>query len=61
VVTVTEATGVKQLLDGWGKLGQDYFVARGEYYSLYPHYMLGTIADRNHTVVRDLSGMTTLG
>jgi hypothetical protein len=30
---------------------------RGEYYGLYPHYMLGTIADRNHTVVRDLSGL----
>lgn len=30
---------------------------RHEYYSLYPHYMLGTIADRNHTVVRDLSGL----
>ena len=33
---------------------------RGEYYSLYPHYMLGTIADRNHTVVRDLSGLRPL-
>jgi hypothetical protein len=33
---------------------------RGEYYSLYPHYMLGTIADRNHTVTRDLSGLTKL-
>jgi hypothetical protein len=31
-----------------------------EYYSLYPHYMLGTIADRNHTVVRDLSGLSPL-
>lgn len=30
---------------------------RHEYYSLYPHYMLGTIADRNHTVARDLSGL----
>lgn len=35
--------------------------SRGEYYSLYPHYMLGTIADRNHTVTRDLSGLTPLG
>jgi Icc protein len=34
---------------------------RHEYYSLYPHYMLGTIADRNHTVVRDLSGLRPLG
>jgi 3',5'-cyclic-AMP phosphodiesterase len=34
---------------------------RGEYYGLYPHYMLGTIADRNHTVVRDLSGLRPLG
>ncbi len=34
--------------------------SRGEYYSLYPHYMLGTIADRNHTVVRDLSGLEPL-
>jgi 3',5'-cyclic-AMP phosphodiesterase len=34
--------------------------SRHEYYSLYPHYMLGTIADRNHTVVRDLSGLTPL-
>jgi Icc protein len=33
---------------------------RHEYYSLYPHYMLGTIADRNHTVVRDLSGLSPL-
>lgn len=32
--------------------------SRGEYYGLYPHYMLGTIADRNHTVVRDLSGLS---
>ena len=24
------------------------------------HYMLGTIADRNHTVVRDLSGLRLL-
>ncbi len=33
---------------------------RGEYFDIYPHYTLGTIADRNHTVVRDLSGLTTL-
>jgi hypothetical protein len=30
------------------------------HYSLYPHYMLGTTADRNHTVTRDLSGLTKL-
>lgn len=34
---------------------------RHEYYGLYPHHMLGTIADRNHTVIRDLSGLTPLG
>jgi 3',5'-cyclic AMP phosphodiesterase CpdA len=27
----TEATQVKQMLDGWGKLGTDYFVARGNH------------------------------
>jgi hypothetical protein len=27
---------------------------------LYPHYMLGTIADLNHTVTRDLSGLAAL-
>jgi hypothetical protein len=43
------------LARAWGQC------TRGEYYSLYPHYMLGTIADRNHTVVRDLSGLTPLG
>jgi hypothetical protein len=30
---------------------------RGEYFGLYPAYALGTIADRNHTVVRDFSGL----
>ena len=30
---------------------------RGEYFGLYPNFTLGTIADRNHTVVRDLSGL----
>src|SRR6266511_1601681 len=30
---------------------------RGEYLGLYPSYTLGTIADRNHTVARDLSGL----
>jgi hypothetical protein len=45
----------RPLARAWGQR------TRGEYYSLYPHYMLGTIADRNHTVVRDLSGLTTLG
>ncbi len=34
---------------------------RGEYFGLYPNFALGTIADRNHTVVRDLSGLTALG
>jgi 3',5'-cyclic-AMP phosphodiesterase len=34
--------------------------SRHEYYSLYPHYMLGTIADRNHSVTRDLSGLRPL-
>jgi 3',5'-cyclic AMP phosphodiesterase CpdA len=33
---------------------------RGEYYGIYPHSMLGTIGDRNHTVARDLSGLTKL-
>ena len=33
---------------------------RGEYLGLYPAYTLGTIADRNHTVTRDLSGLTRL-
>jgi len=31
---------------------------RAEYFGILPHYALGTIADRNHTVVRDLSGLT---
>ncbi|MBO0802987.1 MAG: metallophosphoesterase family protein [Nocardiopsaceae bacterium] len=35
--------------------------SRHEYYTLYPNYMLGTIADRNHTVARDLSGLSPLG
>jgi len=30
------------------------------HYSLCPHYMLDTIADRNHRVTRDLSGLTKL-
>jgi Icc protein len=34
--------------------------SRHEYYTLYPHYMLGTIADRNHAVTRDLSGLRPL-
>jgi 3',5'-cyclic-AMP phosphodiesterase len=34
--------------------------SRHEYYSLYPHYMLGTIADRNHSVSIDLSGLRPL-
>ncbi|AEW92489.1 MULTISPECIES: metallophosphoesterase family protein [Streptomycetaceae] len=32
--------------------------SRAEYFGVWPHYTLGTIADRNHTVVRDLSGLT---
>jgi 3',5'-cyclic-AMP phosphodiesterase len=31
---------------------------RGEYFGVWPHYTLGTIADRNHTVLRDLSGLS---
>lgn len=31
--------------------------SRGEYFGIFPHYALGTIDDRNHTVVRDLSGL----
>jgi hypothetical protein len=34
--------------------------SRHEYYSLSPHYMLGTIADRNHSVSIDLSGLRPL-
>jgi hypothetical protein len=30
---------------------------RAEYFGLYPAYTLGTLADRNHTVVRELSGL----
>jgi 3',5'-cyclic-AMP phosphodiesterase len=30
---------------------------RAEYFGILPHYALGTIADRNHTVLRDLSGL----
>lgn len=30
---------------------------RGEYFGIFPHYALGTIRDRNHTVIRDLSGL----
>jgi 3',5'-cyclic-AMP phosphodiesterase len=33
---------------------------RAEYFNVWPHYTLGTIGDRNHTVVRDLSGLTAL-
>jgi 3',5'-cyclic-AMP phosphodiesterase len=35
--------------------------SRHEYYTLCPHYMLGTIADRNHTVSVGLSGLSRLG
>jgi 3',5'-cyclic-AMP phosphodiesterase len=31
---------------------------RAQYFGLYPAYTLGTIADRNHTVSRDFSGLT---
>lgn len=30
---------------------------RGEFYGLFPDYALGTLADRNHVVARDLSGL----
>jgi 3',5'-cyclic-AMP phosphodiesterase len=43
-----------QLALAWGQR------TRHEYYTLYPHYMLGTIADRNHTVTVDLSGLSPL-
>lgn len=33
---------------------------RREYFGQYPQYALGTIADRNHAVFRDLSGLTPL-
>ncbi|GHJ41230.1 hypothetical protein [Streptomyces sp. TS71-3] len=33
---------------------------RGEYFGVWPHYTLGTIEDRNHTVDRDLSGLKPL-
>jgi 3',5'-cyclic-AMP phosphodiesterase len=35
--------------------------SRHEYCTLCPHYMLGTIADRNHTVSAGLSGLSRLG
>jgi hypothetical protein len=53
-VVITWFTGSPTAQDAWSQR------TRGEYYSLYPHYMLGTIADRNHTVVRDLSGLRPL-
>lgn len=31
--------------------------SRGEYFGLYPNYVLGTLAERNHVVRRDLSGL----
>jgi len=34
--------------------------SRGEYFGIFPHYALGTIADRNHVVRRDLSGLRPL-
>ena len=34
---------------------------RAEYFGIFPHYALGTIADRNHTVRRDLSGLRSPG
>ena len=34
---------------------------RAEYFGIFPHYALGTIADRNHMVRRDLSGLTGPG
>ncbi|MGW4248395.1 phosphohydrolase, partial [Nocardia sp. NPDC004722] len=32
--------------------------SRGEYFGLLPEYTLGTTADRNHVVARDLTGLT---
>ncbi|MEC3913012.1 metallophosphoesterase [Nocardia sp. CDC160] len=32
--------------------------SRGEYYGLLPEYTLGTTSDRNHTVLRDLTGVS---
>ncbi|AYF74965.1 phosphohydrolase [Nocardia yunnanensis] len=32
--------------------------SRGEYFGLQPEYTLGTTADRNHTVLRDLTGVS---
>ncbi len=34
---------------------------RAEYFGIFPHYALGTIADRNRTVRRDLSGLRSPG
>ncbi|MFH5207982.1 metallophosphoesterase family protein [Antrihabitans spumae] len=32
---------------------------RGQYFGLFPEYALGTFAERNHVVARDLSGLTS--
>jgi calcineurin-like phosphoesterase family protein len=34
---------------------------RQEYFGLYPYYVAGTMSDRNHVVVRDLSGLAAPG
>ncbi len=33
---------------------------RAQYFGIFPHYALGTIADRNHMVRRDLSGLSPM-
>jgi hypothetical protein len=43
-----------------GKTPRQAQRTRHECYADYPHYMFGTIAEGNHTVIRDLSGLTTL-
>jgi 3',5'-cyclic-AMP phosphodiesterase len=52
--TVSYYKNRADLARAWGQR------SRHEYYTLYPHYMLGTIADRNHTVSVDLSGLQPL-
>jgi 3',5'-cyclic-AMP phosphodiesterase len=35
-------------------------ISSGQYLGLYPAYALGTVADRNHVVLRDFSGLSAL-
>ncbi|MFC4127258.1 metallophosphoesterase [Nocardia rhizosphaerae] len=62
--TAEQVTGIRARLDGWGRYGNDYLVCRGnhdvarQYSGLHPDHALGTLADRNHQVVRDFSGLT---